>query len=240
MITQTFSRNSKFLQHLARTTVILGLILAGNTSIATTQSSNLDAASGVRGALTQGVSAAITKLGVEGGFLNNPAVKIPLPDSLAKAQRVLKMTRMGPQADALVIKMNQAAEAAVPLTQPLLIDAIKNMTLTDAQGILTGGDDSVTQFFKAKTQVALKTQLLPIVKQSTDTVGLAQQYNGLATKLQPFGLIKGDAANIEGYVTGKTLDGLYTIISQEEKSIRANPLKAASSIVQAVFGALIK
>ena len=124
--------------------------------------------------------------------------------------------------------------------KPLLTDAIKSMTLTDAKAILSGGDDSVTQFFKTKTQAALKVKLLPIVKQSTDKVGLAKQYNGFATQLQPLGLVKGDAANIEGYVTGKTLDGLYAMIAEEEKSIRANPAAALSSVVQTVFGMLKK
>ncbi len=219
----------------------LGLILSlFVSSAANAQLSNADAASGLRGALTQGASAAISKLGIDGGFLNNPKVKIPLPDTLQKAQRVLKFAGLGKQSDELVLKMNNAAEAAVPLAKPLLLDAIKSMTVTDAKSILSGGDDSVTQFFKAKTQGALKTQLLPIVKQTTDKVGLAQQYNGFASQLQPLGLVKGDAANIEGYVTGKTLDGLYSMIAEEEKIIRANPLKAASSVVQTVFGMLKK
>jgi Protein of unknown function (DUF4197) len=197
------------------------------------QLSDADAASGLRGALTQGASAAIGKLGVDGGFLNNPKVKIPLPDTLRKAQKVLKYAGLSKQSDDLVVKMNHAAEAAVPLSKPLLTEAIKSMTLTDAKSIISGGDDSVTQFFRAKTNVALKTQLLPIVKQTTDKVGLAQQ-------LQPLGLVKGDAANIEAYVTGKTLDGLYTMIAEEEKTIRANPAAALSSVVQTVFGLLRK
>jgi Protein of unknown function (DUF4197) len=204
------------------------------------QLSDADAASGLRGALTQGASAAIGKLGVDGGFLNNPKVKIPLPDTLRKAQKVLKYAGLSKQSDDLVVKMNHAAEAAVPLSKPLLTEAIKSMTLTDAKSIISGGDDSVTQFFRAKTNVALKTQLLPIVKQTTDKVGLAQQYNGFAQQLQPLGLVKGDAANIEAYVTGKTLDGLYTMIAEEEKTIRANPAAALSSVVQTVFGLLRK
>jgi hypothetical protein len=224
-----------------KTSFILGLFTALFFSAsAQAQLSQVDAATGLRGALTQGANVAISKLGVDGGFLNNPTVKIPLPDTLRKAEKMLKLAGLGKQSDELVLKMNHAAEAAVPLAKPLLIDAIKSMTVADAKGIISGGNDSVTQFFKAKTQASLKTALLPIVKQSTDKVGLAQQYNGFAAKLQPMGLIKGDAANIEGYVTGKTLDGLYTMIAQEERDIRANPMQAASSVVQAVFGALRK
>lgn len=199
-----------------------------------------DVASGVRGALKQGADAAVSKLGAAGGFMNNPAVKIGLPEPLKSAEKILKTLGMNKQADALVVKMNAAAESVMPLVQPVLINAIKNMSLTDAKKILTGGDTSVTDFFKNKTQASLHTSLLPVVKKTTDHVGLAQQYNGLAKKAAQLGLMKGDAINIEHYVTTKTLDGLYTIIGEEEQKIRANPIQAASSVVQAVFGALKK
>lgn len=227
------------MRSLFKTIFILGGFAASITACVA-QISQIDAATGLRGALTQGAEVAISKLGVDGGFLNNPTVKIPLPETLRKAQKVLKLAGLGKQSDELVIKMNHAAEAAVPLAKPLLVSAIKSMSVADAKGIISGSEDSVTQFFKGKTQAALKTALLPLVKQSTDQVGLATQYNQFAAQLQPLGLIKGDAANIETYVTGKTLDGLYTMIAQEEKIIRANPMQAASSVVQAVFGMLKK
>ncbi len=210
------------------------------SSNAIAQTSAVDAASGVRGALSQGADAAVKKLGIAGGFMNNPAVKISLPEPLKSAEKLLKMAGLNKQATQLVEKMNAAAETAVPLAKPVLVAAIKNMTLTDAKNILTGGDTSVTTFFKTKTQTELQASLLPIVKKSTDSVGLAQQYNSLASKAAPLGLIKGDAVNIERYVTGKTLDGLYLLIGEEEKKIRANPLGAVSSVVQSVFGALKK
>ncbi len=225
---------------LAKTSFIIGLGFFASSVAHAQNLSALDATTGLRGALTQGADVAIGKLGVSGGYLNNPAVKIALPDTLRKAEKALKFAGLGKQSDELVVKMNQAAEAAVPLAKPLLINAIKAMTVADAKGIISGGNDSVTLFFKSKTQASLKTALLPLVKQSTDKVGLAAQYNQFATKLQPLGLLKGDAANIETYVTGKTLDGLYTMIAQEEKAIRANPAQAVSTVVQAVFGALKK
>lgn len=193
--------------------ILLSLLLSGLSLAALANPSALDAASGVRGALEQGAQAAVAKLGVTGGFYNNEKLRIPLPDSLKKAEKIMKLAGLGKQSDALVAKMNEAAEAAVPLAKPILMSAIKSMTLNDAKQVLTGGESSVTDFFKSKTQSSLKTALLPIVKQSTDQVGLAQQYNGLAAKAAPLGLIKGDAANIEGYVTGKTLDGLYSVIA---------------------------
>jgi len=134
--------------------------------------------------------------------------------------------------------MKQAAEQAVPQAKELLTNAVKSMSIEDAKKILTGGDQSVTEFFRAKTAAPLGQKFLPIVKRATDQVGLAQKYDQFAAQGEKLGLIKGDAANIEQYVTGKALDGLYLMIGEEERAIRQNPLQAGSAIVSKVFGAL--
>jgi hypothetical protein len=148
------------------------------------------------------------------------------------------MMGRGKDADELVATMNQAAEQAVPEAKALLVNAVKTMSVQDAKKILTGGDDSVTQFFRAKTAAPLAVKFLPIVKQATDRVGLAQKYDQFAGQGAKLGLIKGDAANIEQYVTDKALDGLYLMIGEEERTIRQNPAAAGSAIVAKVFGAL--
>lgn len=144
----------------------------------------------------------------------------------------------GKDADELETAMNQAAERAVPESKELLINAVKAMSLEDAKKILTAGDDSVTQFFRAKTAAPLAIKFLPVVKKATARVGLAQKYDQLAAEGVKVGLIKGDSASIEQYVTDKTLDGLYLMIGEEERAIRQNPAAAASAIVSKVFGAL--
>lgn len=151
---------------------------------------------------------------------------------------MLRMAGMGKQADELVTAMNRAAEAAVPEAKPLLVNAIKSMTVEDAKNILTGGDDSVTQFFKSKTSAQLTEKFLPIVKKYTAQVGLAQKYDQLAGKGAQLGLVKPEDAQIDSYVTRSALDGLYKMIAVEEKSIRANPMQAAGTMAQKVFGAL--
>ena len=196
---------------------------------------NQEAALGIKGALDKGAASAIAKLGVPGGFMNNPEVKIPLPPALDEVAKGLRMMGRGKDADELVATMNQAAEQAVPEAKALLVNAVKTMSVQDAKKILTGGDDWVTQFFRAKTAVPLK---LPIVKQATDRVGLAQKYDQFAGQGAKLGLIKGDAANIEQYVTDKALAGLYLMIGEEERTIRQNPAAAGSAIVAKVFGAL--
>jgi hypothetical protein len=199
---------------------------------------NQDAARGIKGALRDGAASAIRKLGVPGGFLSNPKVKIPLPPALDEVAKGMRMLGRGKDADDLVAAMNQAAEQAVPEAKELLINAVGSMSIEDAKKILTGGDDSVTQFFREKTAAPLAVKFLPIVKKSTDRVGLSQKYNQFAGEGAKLGLVRGDAANIEEYVTHKALDGLYTMIGEDEHAIRQNPAAARSAIVSKVFGAL--
>lgn len=200
--------------------------------------SNQETAGGLKDALIQGAGTAVGKLGVTDGFLGNPKVKIPLPDSLKKAEKAMRMFGMGKQADDLVVRMNRAAEAAVPEAKTLLVDAVKKMSLQDAKGILTGGDDAATQYFKKTTSPQLTDKFLPIVKKATEDVALAQQYNKFAKAGAKFGLVKEDQTNLEQYVTQKALDGLYLMMAEEEKAIRKDPLAASSSLVKKVFGAL--
>jgi len=214
------------------------LVLVPAFALGLNDLTNQDASRGIKGALTEGAASAIAKLGVPGGFLNNPKVKIPLPPALDELAKGMRMMGRGKDADELVATMNQAAEQAVPEAKALMLNAVKTMSVEDAKKILTGGDDSVTQFFKAKTAAPLTVKFLPIVKKATDRVGLAQKYNQFAGEGAKLGLIKGDAANIETYVTEKALDGLYLMIGEEEHAIRQNPAAAGSAIVSKVFGAL--
>lgn len=197
-----------------------------------------EASGGLREALTQGAGRAVDLLGKKDGFLANKKVKIPLPDGLAQVEPVMRMAGRGKDFDNLVTTMNRAAEAAVPEAKVLLVDAVKQMSVEDARNILSGGDDSATRYFKSKTQARLAEKFLPIVKQSTDRLALAGQYNKLAGQAASFGLVKDEDAQIEGYVTRKALDGLYVMIAEEEKAIRRNPMQAAGSLAQKVFGLL--
>lgn len=200
--------------------------------------SNADAAGGLKEALTQGAGRAVELLGHDGGFLNNSKVRIPLPGVLEQAAPLLRMAGRGKDLDQLETTMNRAAEAAVPEAKTLLMAAVRDMSVKDAKDILTGGDDSVTQYFRSKTKSQLTQRFLPIVRQQTDRLSVSSQYNALASKAAGVGLVKGEDAQIEGYVTRKALDGLYLMIAEEEKAIRRNPLEAAGSLAKKVFGAL--
>jgi len=207
--------------------------LAGVGSLTTAES-----ISGLKDALAQSSIAAVSKLGVVNGFLDNPKVKIGLPGPLAKADKFLRYAGMGKQADELVATMNHAAEQAVGEAKPLFVDAIKRMTITDAKNILTGGDDAATRYFKRTMTPALTAKFLPIVKQKTDSLNLAKQYDNYASTAASLGLLNKKTASVEGYVTQKALDGLFVIMADEERSLRHNPVEASTSLLKKVFGAL--
>lgn len=200
--------------------------------------SDLDAASGLRAALERGAASAVDLLGRNDGFLGNPKVRIPLPGVLEDAAGILKATGQQQKVDELITAMNRAAEAAVPQARPLLVNAVKSMSVSDARRILTGGDTSVTQFFADKTRKPLTTQFLPIVTKSTEKVSLASKYNAVAGKAAGFGLVKKEDANVQDYVTRKALDGLFFMIGEEEKRIRNDPVGTGSAILAKVFGSL--
>lgn len=200
--------------------------------------SEADAAAGVRAALERGAVAAVGLLGRTDGFLGNPKVRIPLPGFLEDAAKLLRATGQRKRVDELVVAMNRAAEQAVPEARLLLVNAVKSMSVEDGRKILTGGDNSVTDFFATKTREPLGVKFLPIVTRATEKVRLADKYNAVAAKVSRLGLLKKEDANIQQYVTGKALDGLYLMIGEEERKIRRDPVGTGSAILKKVFGAL--
>jgi hypothetical protein len=199
---------------------------------------NAEASQGLKTALEKGALAAVGLLGQTDGFLGNDKVRIPLPGFLEDAAKLMRTLGQGKRIDELVTSMNRAAEAAIPLAKDLLVGAVKAMNVTDAKNILSGGETAVTGFFAEKTRSPLGVKFLPVVTQATEKVGLADKYNQLAGKAAGMGLMKKEDANIQQYVTGKSLDGLYFMIGEEEKKIRQDPIGTGSAILKKVFGAL--
>ena len=199
---------------------------------------NKEAVAGLKAALEKGSQQAVAALGRTDGFLANPKVKIPLPDSLTRAEALMRRVGMGKYADELVVSMNRAAEAAVPEARQLFVDSVRKMTVQDAKGILTGGETSGTEYFQRTTKDQLHSRFLPIVKRATEKVGLAQRYNEYAEKGATLGLVRKEQSNLDEYVTQKALDGLYLMVGEEEKRIRKDPVSAGASIIRKVFGAL--
>ncbi|MBC7719324.1 MAG: DUF4197 domain-containing protein [Chitinophagaceae bacterium] len=199
---------------------------------------NAEASTGLKTALEKSALAAVALLGKTDGFLGNPKVRIALPGFLEDASQLLKTLGQGKRIDELVMSINRAAEAAVPMGKDLLVSAVRSMNVNDAKNILAGGNTSVTNFFAEKTRAPLAVKFLPVVTKATEKVGLANKYNEFAGKAANFGLVKKEDANIQQYVTGKSLDGLYLIIGEEEKKIRQDPVGTGSAILKKVFGSL--
>jgi len=197
-----------------------------------------DALAGVRAALERGSNAAVATLGRTDGFLGNPQVKIPMPESLERGERLARRMGHSKEVDELVVAMNRAAEAAVPEARRLLVDAVKKMSVKDAKAVLTGGDTAATEYFRRTSNQALHDRFLPIVKTATDRVGVAQRYREFARPAAALGLIKTEHADLDEYVTLKALDGLYFMLAEEEKKIRTDPVGTGSAILRKVFGAL--
>ena len=200
--------------------------------------SELDAAAGIREALVRGAESAVGLLGRKDGFMGNPRVRIPLPGFLKDVAKLLKATGQGKSVDELVTAMNRAAEAAVPEAKSLLLSAVKNMSVEDGRQILSGGDRSVSDFFAKKTREPLGAKFLPIVTRATQKVSLADKYNAVAGQAADLGLLDKKDADIQKYVTGKALDGLYLMIGEEERKIRKDPVGTGSAILKNVFGSL--
>lgn len=199
-----------------------------------------EATAGLKAALEQGARAAVARLGVPDGFLRDDKVRIPLPGALEQVRPILRMAGREQQLDELVVAMNRAAESAVPLARPLLLDAVKSMSVNDAKNILTGGETSVTDFFRSKTSADLASKFLPIVKGITDRAGLAGRYNATMAHAARFNLVTEQQATVEAYVTQRALEALFYVIGEEEKAIRRDPLGSGSKIIGKVFGSIGK
>lgn len=196
---------------------------------------------GLKEALGKGAESAVARLGKEGGFLNDAAVKIPMPDSLARVEKVLRQLGQGRYADEFVATMNHAAEKAVPEAAGILAEAIRDMTLEDAQAILKGPEDAATRYFRQKSEARLTERFRPIISQATDQAGVTAAYKKMVGKAGAWaGMLGVGNDDLDGYVTAKSLDGLYKMVAAEEKAIRANPVARTTDLLRKVFGSLAK
>jgi len=217
---------------------LIALVYQRAYALSLSDLTNQEAKQGLTAALEKSAVAAVGMLGRPDGFMGNDKVRIGLPGYLEGAAKLLRTLGRGARIDELVIAMNRAAESAMPMAKDLLLGAVKSMNVTDAKKILSGGDTSVTSFFAEKTRTPLAVKFLPVVTKATEKVGLAEKYNQVAGKAAGMGLVKQQDANIEQYVTGKALDGLYLMIGEEEKKIRSDPVGTGSALLKKVFGSL--
>lgn len=195
-----------------------------------------DAAAGVRDALRRAAGAAVGALGRMDGFLGDPRVRIGLPPALEQAGDVLRKLGQGRRVDELVTGMNRAAEQAVPLARPLLEDAVRRMSVEDALGLVRGGETAVTDFFAAKTRQPLAQAFAPVVLPVTEKLSLARRHDELAERASKLGLVKGEPRKVHEHVTERALEGLFLMLGEHERRLRADPAAAGSALLKRVFG----
>ena len=210
----------------------------------TTQSSNLPGmglsndkiAGGLKEALTKSTGTAVASTGRVDGYFKNQAIKILLPSQLQTVGKGMRMMGMGAQLDELELSMNRAAEQAAPAAKQIFINAITKMTFEDARKILSGGDTAATDYFRKTSTTELTQAFTPIVHQSMENVGVIKQFNAIAQNSMAGPLLGGQSFNLDSYVVGKALDGLFYELGQEEKQIRTNPAAQTTALLKEVFG----
>ena len=199
--------------------------------------SQTEIAAGLKEALDTATELAVSQLGTEGGFLDNPQVRIPLPAELDRVEQGLRKVGQQELADDFVTTMNRAAEQAVPAALEQFQAAISAMSPEDARGILEGPEDAATRYFRKHSEAALRTQFLPIVQETTAGTGVTSAYKNMTGKLGGLGgMLNTQSLDVDQYVTDKTLDGLFSIVAQEEARIRKDPVARSTDLLKKVFG----
>jgi hypothetical protein len=198
--------------------------------------SQSDLVGGLKEALGKGVDLAVDQLGKPNGFLASDLVRIPVPDKLQSIESALRAAGQGEYVDSFIETLNRAAEAAVPETLDILKSSVKDMSIEDAQGILSGPDDAATQYLRRIGGERIRAKVAPIVQRATNESGVTQSYKSLTGTLgfmQQF--LKPKDYDLDSYVTDQTMDGLFTMIAAEEKRIRENPVARTTDLLKKVF-----
>ncbi len=198
--------------------------------------SSEQASSGLKDALSRGITTAVSETGRPGGFENNPAIKITMPDKLSSVEKGLRGIGMGSQVDGFEHSMNAAAEQAAPAAKPIFMEALKSMSFADARQIVAGDNTAGTEYFKRTTSTQVSDAFRPIIEKAMSDTGVTEKFGALmgAAPRLPFG--KSPTFDINAYVLEKSVDGLFTMMGKEEKQIRTNPAAQVTPLLKSVFG----
>ena len=207
-------------------------LLKGITGSGVTDSK---ASAGLKEALQVATEKAVALTGRPNGYFSDAAIKILMPQKLQTMQQGLRAVGYGPQIDEFVLSMNRAAEQAAPAAKQIFGEAITSMTFDDAKKILSGGNTSATDYFKAKTTDKLTAAFKPVIDKSMGEVGVTRQYQALMGKFETIPFAKTQSFDLDNYVTGKALDGLFHVVGEQEKAIRTNPAARTTELLKEVF-----
>jgi len=191
---------------------------------------------GLREALQIGTTQAVQKVSLLDGYFNNPRIHIPLPEQVQKVEKLLRTIGLGAKVDAFELSMNRAAERAAPEAKSLFVDAIKQMTFSDARKILQGRENEATLYFEEKTRGRLYELFEPLVHNAMSEVGVTRSYQELDAKVRTIAFAEKLSFDLDEYVTGKALDGLFFMVAEEERRIREDPAARVTDLLKEVFG----
>lgn len=191
---------------------------------------------GLKEALERGTTLAVEVVSRENGFLGNMEIRIHLPEELADVDKTLRRIGLGSKMDEFEESMNRAAEQAAALAIDIFIDAITQMTIGDARAILQGADDAATRYLENNYRERLYHSFYPVVERAMQEVGLARVYRFILDKYNSIPLIEKKEYNLDNYITNRALDGLFLMVSREEKEIRTNPAARVTELLEKVFG----
>ena len=202
----------------------------------TSAASNTEIVNGLKEALQIGTGNAVQTVSKLDGYYKNPKIRIPLPDTVQKTEKILRAAGYGSKLDEFELSMNRAAEKAAPEAKGLFMDAIKQMTFTDAKKILNGRENEATLYFKDKTSPRLREVSKPIVHQAMGEVGVTKSYQDLEQSARSVPFAGTFAFDLDKYVTDRALDGLFLMVAEEEKKIRQDPMARTTDLLKKVFG----
>jgi hypothetical protein len=234
---------SEILRHVGVVAALAAMACAGSEGLSSIgqvlsgySSSDSDLVAGLKQALEVGTTEAVARTSAVDGFLENDRIRIPLPDSLQTMASGLRTVGLGRQVDELEVSMNRAAERGASEATDVFLQGIQQMSFADAQAIFDGGDTAATEYFERTTRETLRSRFQPIVDEKMDEVGVVRTYDGLVERYAALPFTQKPTLDLRGYVTEGALDGLFTVLGEEERKIRTDPAARTTALLRQVFG----
>lgn len=195
-----------------------------------------EVAEGLKEALIKGISNGSDLVSQVDGYFKNPEIKIPFPPDVKKVEDKLRQVGLGSEVDKFIVTLNRGAEDAAKEAKPIFISAIRSMTIEDAWGILKGQDDAATQYLKRTTSSQLKEKFKPVIQNSLEKVNATKYYGDIVNRYNQLPLVQKVNPDLDDYATDRAIEGLFLMISKEEKNIRQNPVARTTELLKRVFG----
>lgn len=191
--------------------------------------------SGLKEALSIGARNGVTTVSAANGYFGNPLIRIPIPDKIQKIEHLLRKAGMHKEVDSFLLSMNRAAEKAAPRALQFFVAAVRDMSIPDAVNILRGNDTAATHYLRQKTFASISMDFKPVVSSVMNEVGVTKAFKEMMNKARSIPLLKKETVDLDEYVTTKALDGLFTVVGQEEKKIRKDPAARVTDLLKTVF-----